>query len=166
MSARYETKEKNTKTDDDLILIEIHGRDSEIWEKAKKPFFSRILERFRAIKKSKIPGHGELGEKVENSVFKAVRGVDALLDKQHIENAERQANIALKLAEIRKTEAETRKITAEAECTEFELAQRRVMAIQNAQAELGKLISEGKIAIINNDGIPIIALLDNIEDPQ
>jgi hypothetical protein len=148
------------------VLIELRGEDENKWLERRSHFFSRLKKKFRAILDMRIREHKTVREEVSDGFGRVLSSVYAALESKGMTNAEKKAEIARKLSEIRMNEAKIRNLDADTELKETEVIERlarlKAAELQAAQSALSKLIEGGYLHIVETNGSQLIILKEGL----
>ncbi|MEW8439698.1 MAG: hypothetical protein AB2689_16240 [Candidatus Thiodiazotropha taylori] len=150
-SDQVETKPKPShhETQDNLITIELSGRNPERWKARKPRFLQRIGNSVKKLLGADIKPQFTADEELNNTAEEAIKSAKEAIRKPQLENEERQASIQLKLAEVKEKEAYARRTNLEADMLEIEIESK---LIHESQEIIDRLIQRGALIPIEKDG--------------
>lgn len=144
------TKKLVAKKDADYLAIDLNPKNLSIWEKAKNRFTTRVFSIFNNIKNWKLTKKTTVSQETGYAFENLIASSQAILQKPRLTNIEKQASIKLKLAEVKKLEAEARLINAQAD--EKNIAIEQAKQIRESQEKISILIKRGELIPIQKDG--------------
>lgn len=135
-----------------LLSVAFEGKDSEIWARQEPRFHQRI---FNSLKKMvgqgrDIPASATANDDLKEAIDNVAQSAQEKLKGPQLINLERQANIAVKLAEAKEREANARKIDLEADKLEMEIERAKV---HESQAVIELMFQRGELTLLEKDGV-------------
>jgi len=106
--------------DEGKLRITLASADPELFEKLKVDFLKQLVEITNKFASINLASGNTLGEELGVAAADALKAGQSLLQRPTVKNALLVADINLKLSEIRKNDAETRNLNAEARKKEFD----------------------------------------------
>lgn len=133
-----------------MLSIDVHGRDREIWEKREPRFVERILNSFKMLFGGDIRPEVTANTELLDAADTMAKNV---LSTPQIKNLERQVAVKLKMAEILEREANARKTSLEADKLAMEIERENVL---HSQKVIELAIKRGELVPIKKDGELVI----------
>jgi uncharacterized protein YbjQ (UPF0145 family) len=156
---------KIARDEEKLSAINLSGKDPATWEKRKSRLYDRIINTVRHLlgQDEKI-SEETVAVDVQNALDSLADNASQRLKGPALVNAERQANIQLKLAQARELNANARLKEIEAAAKEKDITVEELQALIErkevlaSQELVNTLVSEGRLSVINTgDGELVIA---------
>lgn len=133
----------------DMISVELHGRDIEIWEKRSDRFHERITNSIKKMFGGDIPASATVNNDLKEAIDDLAESAKQKLKTPQLNNIEKQISIQAKYAELKEREARTRKIQLEADMLEIEVERARVL---ESQKIIDILIQRGELVMKEING--------------
>ncbi len=134
-----------------MISVSIVGQDQNTWLKREPRFIERILNSVKNFFGSDIPSTATANNEIQEAAENLVESAQQTIKSPQLINLERQANIKVKLAEVKEREANARKTTLEADLIEQEVKLRE--DVHNSQRIIDLLIQRGELVPIEKNGV-------------
>jgi hypothetical protein len=137
--------------DHSLLAIDIQGKDPEIWAHQKPRLYTRIANSVKDLfsQNNDIPPQATANEDIKETIENLAYSAKAKLQSPQLANLERQANINVKLAEVKEREANARKIALEADRLEMDIEREKV---HESQKMINILIQRGQLSLVEHEG--------------
>lgn len=142
---------------DQLIVINLSGKDPEIWRQRCKRFYWRIRNSVKRIFNSDIPPLASSDAEIRTVSDLMTTTALGAIKTPALKNMERQAAIRLKLAEAREKEASARMLELEGDKLELQLEGVRRKVLES-QRLLDLAIQRGEIVVSEQDGAIVILI--------
>jgi len=133
----------------DMISVDLHGKDIEIWEKRSDRFHERITNSIKKIFGGDIPASATANEDLKEAIDDLAESAKQKLKTPQLNNIEKQITIRAKYAELKEREARTRKIELEADKLEMEIERAKVL---ESQKIIDLLIQRGELVMKQING--------------
>jgi hypothetical protein len=154
MSDSTEVQNANTNSlrKDALIAIDIQGKSPEIWAHQEPRFYQRLLNSMKRMvgRGNDIPPRATADEEIKDTLDTILSSAQEKLKGPALANLEKQANVAVKLAEAKEREANARRLSLEADKLEMEIEREKV---HESQRVIDLMIQRGELLVTERDGV-------------
>lgn len=145
------TDSQGESTPTNLMGIEVAGINADLWTEKKSGFLRRMVNSAKNAINSEIPREETANDEILDIIDDLGGSLKALSKKPQYELLERKVSIIAKLAEIKSTEALTRKTQLENDKLELELAV-KFEKWSESQEYIKRKIQRGELTIQEIDG--------------
>ena len=153
--ALSEKQKKKEPPHEPMVVLEISGKEPELWEERQPRFFQRLGNSIKDIFKSDIPTNATANKEIMDTADDLVRSAQEAIKSPQLINQERQASIKKQLAEAKANEAVARKTELEADLLEAEIERDKV---HQSQKMIQILIQRGILVPLKQDDGEIVLL--------
>ena len=139
-------------------IIAVEGEDKSTWRKHKDIFLQRLNQKFQNILNYHIRKDKKLRDQTKDTIEGVFTHIDELFKTKKLTNVKKQTEIAKALADLRKQEAETRKIDLESDLLELE---RNAQISQAAQKQISELMEVGALVPVEDENGDMVIAIAN-----
>lgn len=134
---------------ENMVAIELCGKNPERWERREPRFIERLKNSFRKLLGADIRPEITANNELLDAADTLAKSAQEALKAPQLHNLERQASVKLKLAEAMEKEANARRTNLEADMLEIEVKSKH---IHESQAIIDRLIQRGDLIPVEKDG--------------